>query len=247
MVARPLPPIRPPQSQPSAPGSADRFEARLAATASLMDLGTLYGQAIRGYGLQMYIFGHLCGGSEPRTIYLSNWPRAWMELYAANGFAAEDAVVIEPQLSEATFTWTEMRARRSDVSKRMLEAAASFGWHDGLVVPVHGPDGSRGVVSMAGDRFALPDAERPRLVAMAKLAYARARDLYLARGTLAALSPRERQALALVAQGLDDGAIAVELGVTRSSAHVYVERAKRRLGTTTRAQAVALALDHGLL
>lgn len=247
VIPRPSSPARPQEQRPPPPGAAGRFEAGLAATASLMDLGTFYGQAIRGYGLQMYILGHLSGGSEPRTIYLSNWPRAWMEVYAANGFANEDAVVIESQVSEATFTWTEMRARRTEVSKRMLEAAAGFGWHDGLVVPVHGADGSRGVVSMAGDRFSLSEAERPRLVAMAKLAYARARDLHCARGTLAALSPRERQALALVAQGLDDGAIAVELGVTRSSAHVYVERAKRRLGTTTRAQAVALALDHGLL
>lgn len=244
MNANPSPPIRPQETRPPAP---DRVDAALAATTSLMDLGTVFAQAIRGHGLQMYILGHLSGGAESRTIYLSNWSRAWMELYAANGFANEDIVIIESQVSEVPFTWAEMRARRMDVSKRMLEAAAGFGWHDGLIVPVHGADGSRGVVSMAGERLSLSEAERPRLVTTAKLAYARARDLHLARGKVAALTTRERQALALVAQGMDDSAIAVELGVTRSSAHVYVERAKRRLGTTTRAQAVALALDHGLL
>ena len=168
VTVRPLSRTRPKEPQ-VAP------KAALAATASLMELGTVFAQAIRGDGLQMYILGHLCGGGEPRTIYLSNWPRAWMEIYAANGFANEDLVVIESQVSEAPFTWTEMKARRMDVSKRMLEAAAGFGWHDGLIVPVHGADGSRGVVSMAGDRFASSAAERTRLVALAKLAYARAR------------------------------------------------------------------------
>jgi DNA-binding CsgD family transcriptional regulator len=61
-----------------------------------------------------------------------------------------------------------------------------------------------------------------------------------------ALSLRERDCLAFVAQGMNDADVALRLGIAQSTAHFYIEKAKRKLGAKTRAQAVAHLIAAGL-
>ena len=61
-----------------------------------------------------------------------------------------------------------------------------------------------------------------------------------------ALSARERDCLAFVAQGMSDADIAAKLQIAQSTAHFYIEKAKRKLGAKTRAQAVAHLIAAGL-
>lgn len=56
-----------------------------------------------------------------------------------------------------------------------------------------------------------------------------------------ALTRRERDCLALVAQGLSDNGIAERLAIKPATVHTHIESAKRKLGARTRAHAVALA------
>jgi DNA-binding CsgD family transcriptional regulator len=60
------------------------------------------------------------------------------------------------------------------------------------------------------------------------------------------LSARERDCLVYVAQGMNDADIAAKLAIAQSTAHFYVEKAKRKLGAKTRAQAVAHLIAAGL-
>lgn len=53
------------------------------------------------------------------------------------------------------------------------------------------------------------------------------------------LTPRERDSLALVAEGKTDWEISVILGISESTARFHVDNARRKLGAVTRAQAVA--------
>ena len=61
------------------------------------------------------------------------------------------------------------------------------------------------------------------------------------------LSRREREVLSLVAAGLNDGGIATRLVLSRHTVHRHVANAMRKLGTSTRAAAVAKATHLGLL
>lgn len=61
------------------------------------------------------------------------------------------------------------------------------------------------------------------------------------------LTPREREVLAMVGQGLSSSAIAERLGITAATVRTHVEHALGRLGAKTRAEAVLRALRTGQL
>lgn len=224
-----------------------QVEAALEAATSPQELCALFERALHPAGLTHYALGTLPGPDRDNVLYLTNWPPAWIERYAVNGYAAEDIAIQEARRAPAPRTWTELRAMHPGAAKRIFAAAAEFGWFDGLIVPIHDADGERGIVATAGGRLDLPADVRDALVGVAHATYRRAKRLFEQRGTPPSLTRRERDALHWVAQGRDDAQIAAALGVTRASAHAYVERAKKRLGATTRAQAVALALSHHLI
>lgn len=60
-------------------------------------------------------------------------------------------------------------------------------------------------------------------------------------------SARERQVLALLAGGATDGQIADQLELSPATVQTHVRNAKAKLGARTRAQAVALAIQRGLI
>ena len=61
------------------------------------------------------------------------------------------------------------------------------------------------------------------------------------------LSRRERQCLALAAQGKDDQAIGDRLHLSPETVHWYIKRLMQRLGVSTRVQAIIWALESGQL
>ena len=61
------------------------------------------------------------------------------------------------------------------------------------------------------------------------------------------LTPRERDALAYVAEGKTDWEIATILGLSESTARFHVDNARRKLGAVNRAHAVAKLLNERLI
>src|SRR5919204_1614170 len=64
--------------------------------------------------------------------------------------------------------------------------------------------------------------------------------------SLAALTPRERDVLELIAQGLDNYRIAKQLGISEKTVRNHASTVFDKIGANSRAQAVALARDAGL-
>jgi pimeloyl-ACP methyl ester carboxylesterase/DNA-binding CsgD family transcriptional regulator len=60
-----------------------------------------------------------------------------------------------------------------------------------------------------------------------------------------ALSPRERETLALLADGLSNAAIAERLGISEKTVRNHVSHLFDKLGVWSRAQAIVFARDHG--
>lgn len=236
----------------------------IAGATSPEDLNAHFRRAMRSFGFTAYAVGFVpdlvaeagAPAAAPQPFLLLDWPAAWLELYAREGFAAEDVVVAESARTVDPFTWSEIRAKYPGASTRIFAAAAAFGWRDGFVIPVHNPRASPGerfgVASLAAGRLDGFGPTQRRVAASIVLsAFASAVALRgrraLARPEGDRLTARERDCLALVASGLDDPGIGEALGITRTTAHTHVERAKKRLGAKTRAQAVAVAMMSGLI
>jgi len=233
----------------------------IAAATSREGVNDRFRRVARSFGFTAYAIGFLPDSSIPgadsraqQPFLLLDWPMPWLELYARQGFAADDVVVAQAAKTSTPFTWTEVRARFPGASARIFAAASEFGWNDGFVVPVHDPR------ALPGERFAVASLAAPELTrfdpaarravaALALTAFAQARALSQRSPDerRAELSERERQAVSLVAEGFSDAEIGDILSISKATAHFHVENAKRRLGAKTRAQTVAIALVRGLL
>jgi NarL family two-component system response regulator LiaR len=88
-------------------------------------------------------------------------------------------------------------------------------------------------------------AGRPTLAPEATMALIRARTGPLKPGS--DLSPREREVLALIVQGLSNEEIAERLVISHATARHHVSACIQKLGAANRAQAASLAVKHGLV
>jgi DNA-binding CsgD family transcriptional regulator len=211
---------------------------------SLDDLSNFYAAALRPFGINAFAFGEVPTSGVLGGLSVVRWPK-WIEYYAINGFAQYDSAIDEMQRSLEPFTWTELKHRRPDKGTRVFDACSRFGWNDGLIIPVAGPRSHRGFVSLASPASlaSLDSGQRTEISQISRATYWRSRTLAADPPVLApSLSAREQEALSLVADGRSDGDIATMMSISPSTAHAHVERAKRRLGAVTRAQAVALAM-----
>jgi DNA-binding CsgD family transcriptional regulator len=222
---------------------------------SILDAVTLehftesFATAARSLGFTGFAIGQIPVAGDPGKLFSVRWP-GWIEHYAVNGFVHEDITIQETARSLEPFTWMNLRNRRPGEGTRVFEECTRFGWLDGFIVPVDGPDLRRGLVSLASPALlsSLKSTERAQLTALSLTCYAKAWTLAMdPKGVPLSLSVREQQALAHVAQGRDDAKIALLMSISTSTAHAHVERAKRRLGAITRAQAVALAVAAKLI
>ena len=61
------------------------------------------------------------------------------------------------------------------------------------------------------------------------------------------LSPREREVMALLAEGLKGPQVAERLRISSDTVRTHIENAMQKLGARTRVQAIAICLEHGMI
>lgn len=135
----------------------------------------------------------------------------------------------------------------------LWEEQARFGYRTGIAMALHLPEGRHFALGVERDQ-ALPanDGEVTRLVADLQLfaMYAQAaaqRLLSPAEGDRPSLTPRELEALHWTRAGKTAWEVGAILGISERTAVLHVNNAMRKLGCTSKHQAVLQALRLGLI
>lgn len=183
------------------------------------------------------------------AVLLHNYPIEWQSEFYDRGFYRMDPVLRYAEQTLIPFHWSDPAFQSAiDVQQRtILLRAREYGLHDGFTVPIHlpwRPALARASCSVVADSQHVA-SESYRVIHLISL------YLYNAisppaqpepRTPLVVLSDRERQCLELVAQGKSDWIIGQLLHISEHTVHRHIETAKRRLGVSTRVQAILRAI-----
>lgn len=188
------------------------------------------------------------------AVMLHNYPAGWIRTFSEAKLHEIDPVMKRAASNPLPFFWdTALPSIALTQSQRIMMAdAAGYGIAHGFTVPLHLswlPGTLRASCSVIPDG---PDMEMRSYVTVEVLATylyffaSRTHAPWLASQRVA-LTQRERECLALVAQGKGDWTIARVLSLSESTVHYHIEELKRRLRVVTRTQAVVHALICGQL
>ncbi|MBO9712569.1 LuxR C-terminal-related transcriptional regulator [Sphingomonas sp.] len=131
------------------------------------------------------------------------------------------------------------------------DAMSEAGMAEVLCASAYGPGRSTGSLHLGFDRRDFGEAEAAAIQTAGMMLVEKLLTFEIDEDPeppiAAPLTPRERDALAFVAQGKTDWEIATILGISQTTARSHVDNARRKLGAVNRAHAVARLLAGGSL
>ena len=232
-------------------------EAAFAADTPEAASGAFYG-AMQKLGAT-YLQTRVYRRPAARLTSASHWAAGgFVSRYAPSGWPgspAFDYVCFECNPLLGAIRESRTRYRFSDFAPRgerayggYWEAMSEAGIGDALCATSYGADGSIASLHLGFDRsdfgpredFAIQLAGLALTEKLMSLAEPPPRPVVR-------LTNRERDSMALVADGKTDWEISVILGVSEATARFHVDNARRKLGAVTRAQAVARLVHQRLI
>jgi DNA-binding CsgD family transcriptional regulator len=227
----------------------------LVGSTTLEGVGTIFRRAIARHGYTASA-GHafLSGPNGAQSPHLfRNWPKEWARLSDEKNFGSHSPVLPYARRSVTPFTWIEASEATTMTSaqQKVWDTALEWGWSNGFVVPIHGPNGYFCYIGMASQErdLNLSAERRAHLYLKAMLAHERCYTLSeISESDVEGLglTPRELECMRWVAAGKTDWEIGVILTISCSTARFHVERARKKLNARTRPQAVATLVARGL-
>ncbi len=197
------------------------------------------------------------GDGDPSVI--TSYPKNWTEHYFDEQYQEVDPLLHQSRALRPAFLWdgrAEPRTTRSAKERRFIDHALSLKVRTGLTVPISAGYGRFAAFTLAvDDRSAALDRliensrEQLQIMGFAYHAHLKARiaDALIRDGGSPFLSLRERQCLGWASSGKTMQEMAAILGVTPRVVKFHHDNGRKKLGASTLAHAVALALRRDLL
>ncbi len=233
-------------------GAIERVLAGLEAAGDLADLQALIEVVRDEFRVDHAVYHWVSGTGEQYGC--GTYPLAWVTRYIEKGYLRTDPVILGCYQRFHPVDW-----KRLDWSGRAARAfladAREFGLgSQGYSVPIRGPNGQFALFSVNADCddetwdvFAA--TSRRDLILLAH--YFNQKALELAPGRrpqeVAPLSPREVDALTLLAVGYCRAQVADTLSISEHTLRCYIESARHKLGALNTTHAVARALQRGAI
>lgn len=193
-------------------------------------------QSLKALGTTGYFIGIRCRCLDP---LIKRWhgPPGWIQYYKDNSFYLQDPRLQYAYRNEGVRHWEELAGEEKyDV----LEAAHAFGMKRGLVVATGTPHSKSLAILSHGET---PHSERD--LAIAQKILIRLHNLH--RSSNVSLTPREREALQLMAQGRNYVDAGEQIGISVSGVKARLSNARRKLGAKTTIEAIQRAYQHRIL
>ncbi|TNE36923.1 MAG: hypothetical protein EP347_09490 [Alphaproteobacteria bacterium] len=182
----------------------------------------------RQFGFNYFVALSLCDLANPPddVVWIDQAPKGWDQIYIKNDFQSVDPYFEAAVKQRLPFIWSD----RLDQVKRskgvaqpthdMLDEAATFGYGDGISIPMLIPGTHRGCVSLTGENPDLSEAPRHTIHLMAiylfeaclRINKSALRD-WKAKEFIA-LTDREKHTLQLLGTGLNASDISEVLKVS---------------------------------
>ncbi|OAF11576.1 helix-turn-helix transcriptional regulator [Bradyrhizobium neotropicale] len=219
---------------------------KLPDTTGVLDaMGRMLGQ----YGFDYFCCAYVAPlPTEPArdAVLAERLPAGFLDMYSAEQFVGDDPALRHCRTTLRPFRWfseAPYDPEREPRAVELVRRASDFGMVDGVMVPVASPAGRIGHVYFGGSKIDLPERQLPALHLMAL--YAFDRTLRLGgppEAAKLALSLREREVLTLAAVGRSTQEIADALTISARTVKAHVKSCRKKLGATTRTQAVMIAM-----
>lgn len=231
------------------------FVERCERAAPAAELNSAFQHALEHMGFRYFA---CCSHVNPRNpppqaFVLHNYPTAWVSSYADRGLHECDPVFFRAERDTLPFHWDApgFRITLTAPQRRILQEGASVGIVHGYTVPIHlswTTGAVRASCSVVPDSKSIDAVAYRALQIMAMYLYASVgyrNDLQAAKDATVRVAPvlsaRERQCLGLAADGKTDWEISQLLNISEHTVHKHIEAAKRRVGVSTRVQAIVWA------
>ncbi len=236
------------------------LEAYVAETQACQTDETLFkvfDQFCAGFGADIsayfVIAEHLRSTRAGDGLIRQTFPENWIERYIEQRFLKIDPIIQQVRREARPFHWFDVGNKFSlDArQKAFLGELREAGVQDGLAVPVFGPMGSIAYFAFASLKRPFSfDEDDEALIQFACLQthnrYFELTNMYDGED-IKPLSPREKEVLVLVADGLSNSAIAEKLNITENTVDTMLRRVFAKLGVHNRICAVLKAIGAGVI
>ncbi len=190
-----------------------------------------------------------------RRVLHDQRPNGWERVYAEHMHHLADPVVSELMRASDPFFWSELTLRRGRLTtaeRRVLRDAERFGLREGFVAPRGGPNSTvEGLVFCGPRPIESGSAARGPLIEAAKRIFDQLPPSNRQRPRASSLSTplrsRQLECLHWAAHGKTSAEIGLILSLSRKTVDEHIENACRTFGVNGRIQAVARAIDIGLI
>jgi LuxR family quorum-sensing transcriptional regulator LasR len=184
----------------------------------------------------------------------STYPERWRDLYDRQGLANHDPTVLHCRTKTTPLVWSP-DIYRTIQQEVLREEAAGFGLRAGVTLPMHGPNGIAGMLSLASDR---PQSSRnlkeiihflPALTLLRDVAFERGRTFFADKieSERPRLTKRELECLKWLVAGKSSWDIAQILKISVATVDFHIKNLRIKLDASSRRIIAIKAIQLGLV
>jgi LuxR family quorum-sensing transcriptional regulator LasR len=207
-----------------------------------------------GFQHVMYAVVHSRHAQYEHAFVQTNYSQEWRERYDAERFAYVDPTVGHCLISNLPIVW-EPEAFATKGGRVLYEEASAYGMRTGVTLPIHGPNGEVGLLSLASDTA--PGEKFTREIAQGMADLTLIRDYSFAASVpfshptggeeVPRLTRRELEVLNWVMAGKSSWEISMITRCSEATVNFHLANVRQKFNVNTRQQAVVKAIALGLL